>query len=66
MTGAVKNEYQDILDFDELLEKEQPNTKIRSKLFISKSRKRIKDLCDDDYFDKETFNYNDKEVWNGF
>lgn len=68
--GYIKNnhkrDYQDILKFDEVLEKEQPNTKIRSKLFISKSRKRIKDLDDNDYLDKETFNYRDREVWNGF
>ena len=34
----------DLIEFDAMLENEQPNTKIRSKLFISRSRKRIVDL----------------------
>ena len=49
-----------------MLEREQPNTKIRSKLYISKSRKRIKDLSDEDFKDKEVFDYRNKKIWNGF
>lgn len=52
--------------FDEMLENEQPNTKIKSKLYISRARKRINDLNEEDCNDKETFIYNDKEIWNGF
>ena len=61
-----KEQYQSILEFDEMLEREQPNTKIRSKLYISKSRKRIKDLSDEDFKDKEVFDYRNKKIWNGF
>lgn len=59
-------EYEKTIEFDEMLEREQPNTKIRSKLYISKSRKRIKDLSPEECFDKEFFLYNNEEVWNGF
>lgn len=61
-----EKDYQDVVKFDELLEEQQPNTKIKSKLYISKSRKRIADLSEDDYLDKETFNYKHQEIWNGF
>lgn len=66
MKDNHKEQYQSILDFDEMLEREQPNTKIRSKLYISKSRKRIKDLSDEDFKDKEVFDYRNKKIWNGF
>lgn len=59
-------EYKDVLEFDEMLEKEQPNTAIRSRIFISKSRKRIKDLKPEDCNDKECFEYRKEQVWNGF
>lgn len=58
--------YDNVIKFDELLETGQPNTKIRSKLYISRSRKRIKDLTEDECNDKETFEYKDEQVWNGF
>lgn len=66
MKDNHKEQYQSILEFDEMLEREQPNTKIRSKLYISKSRKRIKDLSDKDFKDKEVFDYRNKKIWNGF
>jgi len=59
-------DYADVVDFDEMLEREQPNTKIRSKLYISKSRKRIKDLTCEECQDKETFPYKEEMIWNGF
>ena len=59
-------EYETVLEFDDLLEKEQPNTKIRSKLYISRSRKRIKDLLPEECNDKECFIYKDEQIWNGF
>lgn len=60
------SEYEKTVEFDELLEREQPHTKIRSQLFISKSRKRIKDLLPADCNDKECFKYGNRLVWNGF
>lgn len=59
-------EYKDLVAFDELLEKEQPNTKITSKLYISRSRKRIKDLLPEECNDAEYFPYKGQQVWNGF
>lgn len=60
------HEYKTLLEFDKLLEDGQPNTKIRSKLYISRSRKRIKDLTDEECNDKECFKYKDEIIWNGF
>lgn len=62
-----KENYRKTLAFDEMLEREQPNTKIFSKLYISRSRKRIKDLLPEDCNDAECFKYHQKEtIWNGF
>lgn len=61
-----QEEYEKTVEFDQLLEDQQPNTKIRSKLYISKSRKRIKDLLPEECQDKECFIYRDEQVWNGF
>ncbi|MDH6367059.1 MULTISPECIES: hypothetical protein [unclassified Breznakia] len=66
----IKDKYEDdykkVLAFDDMLQKQQPNTKIESKLYLSKSRKPIKDLTDDECRDYETFKYRDRVVWNGF
>lgn len=59
-------EYKDLVEFDEMLEREQPNTKIRSKIYISRSRKRIKDLTLEECNDGEFFKYKDENIWNGF
>lgn len=59
-------EYKDLVAFDEMLEREQPKTKITSKLYISRSRKRISDLLPDECNDAEYFPYKEKQVWNGF
>lgn len=61
-----KHEYEKTVKFDQMLEKAQPNTKIRSKLYISKSRKRIEDLLPEECQDKECFMYKNEKVWNGF
>lgn len=61
-----KEEYDKTVEFDEMLEREQPNTKIRSKLYISRSRKRIADLTEEECNDKECFDYRGESVWNGF
>jgi hypothetical protein len=66
LKNNCKEEYESVLEFDDLLEKGQPNTKIRSKLYISRSRKRIKDLTDEECNDKECFKYKDELIWNGF
>lgn len=59
-------EYIKTIEFDEMLGREQINTKIRSQLFISKSRKRIKDLLPRECNDKECFKYKNSLIWNGF
>ena len=59
-------EYKDLVKFDELLEREQPGTKIQSQLYISRSRKRIADLLPEECQDAECFQYMDQMVWNGF
>lgn len=61
-----KYEYEKTVAFDQILEEQQPNTKIRSKLYISKSRKRIKDLLPEECNDREYFIYKNEQVWNGF
>lgn len=60
------NDYERILAFDKVLLEQQPNTPIRSQIFISRSRKRIVDLTDEDCCDMETFEYNGNLIWNGF
>lgn len=62
-------EYEDLIMFDNMLGHAEPNSKIgvpNSKIYISKSRKRISALTCDECKDIETFRYNEKEVWNGF
>jgi len=58
--------YKAVVTFDNMLEEKQPDTKIRSKIFISRSRKRIVDLTDEDCDDAETFEYEGELIWNGF
>jgi len=58
--------YNAILTMDRLLEDKQPQTKIKSQLFISRSRKRIERLTPSDCNDAECFRYKGKNVWNGF
>lgn len=62
-------DYKTILAFDEKLEDGIPNTKIgvpNSKVFISRSRKRIRDLLPEECQDAQKFDYNGKKIWNGF
>lgn len=64
-----KKDYDTIIDFDNMLEHGIPNSRIgvpNSKVFISKSRKRIKDLILEECQDAECFDYNGTLVWNGF
>ena len=59
-------EYRAVVEFDNLLETGQPSTNIRSKLYISRSRKRIVELLPEECRDAECFLYRDEQVWNGF
>lgn len=59
-------EYADLVEFDQMLESEQPKTKIKSKLYISRSRKRIIELLPEECMDAECFKYCDQMIWNGF
>lgn len=59
-------DYSKAVAFDNLLERGQPNTKIKSRLYISRSRKRLSDLTDADCDDAEYFDYRGRRVWNGF
>lgn len=59
-------QYEDLIEFDNMLEREQPNTKINSKLYISRSRKRIAELVPEECEDAEYFTYRNEQIWNGF
>lgn len=57
--------YQKTVAFDDMLAERKPDT-IKSDIYISKSRKRIRDLQPEDCTDCETFLYNGQPLWNGF
>lgn len=62
-------DYQKILEFDEMIKKGIPNRRIGvpdSRIFISRSRKRIKDLAEEECHDNNFFNYKDEQIWDGF
>lgn len=59
-------EYNAVVRLDNILDYRRPLTPIKSELYISRSRKRISDLSDDECGDAEFFSYNGKQVWNGF
>lgn len=61
-----RDDYEKTVAFDRMIGKMQPKTAIRSKIYISRSRKRIEDLLPDECNDAEYFDYNGKAVWNGF
>ena len=54
------------LQIDELIETHQARPPLRSKLFLSKSRKRLRNLSEGDCQDMQTFLYQQRPVWNGF
>lgn len=58
--------YERLEDVDRLLEEKNPKPPMDSDLFISRSRKRLRDLTPEDCNDAECFLYRGKEVWNGF
>lgn len=64
-----KKDYETLLKFDEMLEVGIPNPKIgvpNNKVFISRSRKRIRDLQESECQDKKTFVYKGEQIWDGF
>ena len=60
------DEYKKIVAFDRLIGEKQEKTAIKSKIFISRSRKRIEDLLPEECNDAQYFEYNGRQVWNGF
>ena len=58
--------YRQLLGVDELLCDNNPKPPMDSDLFISRSRKRLEDLTDEDCCDAECFEYHSQQVWNGF
>lgn len=62
----LPTDYERLITFDTLLETNQPYTNIRSKLYVSRSRKRIEELSLEECQDAETFPYKNKDIWNGF
>lgn len=66
---SCQGDYQTVLDFDTLLETGVPDARIgvpNSKVFISRSRKRIRDLEESECQDAKHFKYHDEYIWNGF
>lgn len=51
---------------DELVETHQAKPPLKSRLFLSKSRKRLRELAAEDCADIELFPYNDTLIWSGF
>ena len=59
-------QYAQVVGVDELLRDKNPKPPMDSDLFISRSRKRLMDLTDEDCNDAECFEYCGMRVWNGF
>lgn len=51
---------------DETVETHQAKPPLKSKLFLSKSRKRLRDLTEKDCNDAQTFLYEQRPIWSGF
>lgn len=58
--------FEKLVEVDDLLRDKTPKPPMDSDLFISRSRKRLVDLTDEDCDDAETFEYCGHCVWNGF
>lgn len=61
-----KKDYEETVAFDRMIGEMQPSTAIKSKIYLSRSRKRIEDLLPEECNDAQYFEYNGKQVWNGF
>ncbi len=66
LKNNLPEEYERLIGVDELLRDKNPKPPMDSDLFISRSRKRIADLTDEDCDDAEWFPYRGQMVWNGF
>lgn len=55
-----------VADMDALLEREQPNSLIRNKLYLSRSCKRVWELTPGDCMDAKYFEYGGKLLWDTF
>lgn len=58
--------YRQLISVDELLRDKNPEPPMDSDLFISRSRKRLTELTEEDCCDAECFHYHGQQVWNGF
>lgn len=58
--------YRELIKVDKLLAENSPKPPMESKLFISRSRKRIAELLPEECRDAECFLYRGVPVWNGF
>lgn len=66
---SCPEDYTAVTDFDDMLETGEPDSRIgvpNSKIYISRSRKRIRDLVPEECEDAEYFMYRDEKIWNGF
>lgn len=61
-----KDDYKKLVTFDKMIGEMQSKTKIKSKIYISCSRKRINDLTAEECDDAEYFECDGKMIWNGF
>lgn len=59
-------QYAQVVGVDELLRDKKPKPPMDSDLFISRSRKRLMGLTDEDCNDAECFEYCGMQVWDGF
>lgn len=62
----LPEDYKKTVEFDRMIGEMQPHTAIKSKIYISRSRKRIEDLLPEECNDAQCFEYNKKQIWNGF
>lgn len=58
--------YEKLVGVDELLRDKNPKPPMDADLFISRSRKRLTELTEEDCNDAQCFEYCGKQVWNGF
>lgn len=58
--------YSKLDELDSLLEAKNPKPPMNADLFISRSRKRLRDLTPSDCCDAECFEYRGRQIWNGF
>lgn len=58
--------YEKLVGVDELLRDKNPKPPMNADLFISRSRKRLVELTDEDCDDAQCFEYCGERIWNGF